>query len=104
MFKIILITQNRIQQENQHVIRFTPFHLAKRYCSILSVSFIYCSIYRFFFPSKELFSQRFLFFLSVSVQIPTDRLKLQARGPVPGPDINYTGPREVLLEFVILVL
>jgi len=26
------------------------------------------------------------------------------RGPVPGPGINYTGPREVLLEFVILVL
>jgi len=26
-----------------------------------------------------------------------------ARGPVPGPGINYTGPREVLLEFVILV-
>jgi hypothetical protein len=26
-----------------------------------------------------------------------------SRGPVPGPDINYTGPREVLLEFVILV-
>ena len=25
------------------------------------------------------------------------------RGPVPGPDISYTGPREVLLEFVILV-
>ena len=25
------------------------------------------------------------------------------RGPVPGPGINYTGPREVLLEFVILV-
>jgi len=24
-------------------------------------------------------------------------------GPVPGPGINYTGPREVLLEFVILV-
>ena len=24
------------------------------------------------------------------------------RGPVPGPGINYTGPREVLLEFVIL--
>jgi hypothetical protein len=23
--------------------------------------------------------------------------------PVPGPGINYTGPREVLLEFVILV-
>ena len=25
------------------------------------------------------------------------------RGPVPGPGINYTGPREVLLEFAILV-
>jgi len=25
------------------------------------------------------------------------------RGPVPGPGINYTGPQEVLLEFVILV-
>jgi hypothetical protein len=25
------------------------------------------------------------------------------RGPVPGPGINFTGPREVLLEFVILV-
>jgi hypothetical protein len=25
------------------------------------------------------------------------------RGPVPDPGINYTGPREVLLEFVILV-
>jgi len=25
------------------------------------------------------------------------------RGPLPGPGINYTGPREVLLEFVILV-
>jgi len=24
-------------------------------------------------------------------------------GPVPGPGINYTGPREVILEFVILV-
>jgi len=25
------------------------------------------------------------------------------RGPVPGPGFNYTGPREVLVEFVILV-
>jgi len=25
------------------------------------------------------------------------------RGPVPGPGINFTRPREVLLEFVILV-
>ena len=25
------------------------------------------------------------------------------RGPVPGPGIYYTGPRDVLLEFVILV-
>jgi hypothetical protein len=24
-------------------------------------------------------------------------------GPVPGPGINYTGPREFLLEFVILI-
>ena len=22
------------------------------------------------------------------------------RGPVPGPDINYTGPREILLELI----
>jgi len=26
-----------------------------------------------------------------------------ARCPVPGPGIKYTGPREVLLEFVILI-
>ena len=25
------------------------------------------------------------------------------RGPVPGPGINYTGPREILLQFVMLV-
>jgi len=25
------------------------------------------------------------------------------RGPVPGPGINYTGPRDVLLEIVILL-
>jgi len=25
------------------------------------------------------------------------------RGPVPGPSISYTGSREILLEFVILV-
>ena len=29
--------------------------------------------------------------------------QLLGRGPVPGPGINYTGTREVLLEFVILV-
>ena len=28
---------------------------------------------------------------------------LLSRGPVPGPGTNYTGPREILLEFVILV-
>ena len=38
----------------------------------------------------------------------TDRLSTcvsqpPGRGPVPGPGVNYTGPREVLLEFVILV-
>ena len=29
--------------------------------------------------------------------------QLPGRGPVPDPGINYTGPREVHLEFVILV-
>jgi hypothetical protein len=28
-------------------------------------------------------------------------LNRRARGPVPGPGINYTGPRKVLLEFLI---
>jgi len=36
-------------------------------------------------------------YLHTSVSLPP------GRGPVPGPGINYTGPREVLLEFVILV-
>jgi len=36
-----------------------------------------------------------VFYISVS-QPP-------GRCPVPGPGINYTGPREILLEFVILV-
>jgi len=36
-----------------------------------------------------------IFYVSVS-QPP-------GRGPVPGLGINYTGPREVLLEFVILI-
>ena len=36
-------------------------------------------------------------FIYISVSQPP------GRGPVPGPGINYTGPREVLLEFVILV-
>jgi hypothetical protein len=31
------------------------------------------------------------------------RYQPPGRGPVPGPGINYTGPSEVLLEFVILV-
>jgi hypothetical protein len=30
-------------------------------------------------------------------------LNRRGRGPVPGPVINYTGPLDVLLEFVILV-
>jgi len=42
------------------------------------------------------------------IYIYTDRLytsvsQTPGRGPVSGPDINYTGPREVLLEFVILI-
>jgi hypothetical protein len=28
-------------------------------------------------------------------------LNRRARGPVPGPGINYTGPLEVLLEFLV---
>jgi hypothetical protein len=28
-------------------------------------------------------------------------LNRRARGPVPGPGMNYTGPREVLLEFLV---
>jgi len=39
-----------------------------------------------------------LLVLSISVFF-----KPPGRGPVPRPGINYTGPREVLLEFVILV-
>jgi hypothetical protein len=38
-----------------------------------------------------------LLFPYASVSQPPDR------GPVPGPGINYTGLREVHLEFVILV-
>jgi len=30
-------------------------------------------------------------------------LNRRSAGPVPGPGSNYTGPREVHLEFVILV-
>ena len=29
--------------------------------------------------------------------------KPPGRGPIPGPGINYTGPREILLQFLILV-
>jgi hypothetical protein len=29
--------------------------------------------------------------------------QLPSRGPVVGPGINYTGPREALLEFVIFI-
>jgi hypothetical protein len=40
---------------------------------------------------------------SVLIRTPnTSASQPPGRGPVPGPDINYTGPREVL-EFVILV-
>jgi len=46
-----------------------------------------------------LFSNNFhpkLYTLYTSVSQPP------GRGPVPGPGINYTGPREILPEFVIL--
>jgi len=48
----------------------------------------------YFFTVKKFFAGRYN--LSSVSQPP-------CRGPVPGPVINYTGPREVLLEFVILV-
>jgi len=41
--------------------------------------------------------------LSYLTNLYTSVSQPPARCPVPGPDINYTGPREVLLEFVILV-
>jgi len=37
------------------------------------------------------------------VSVPYSVSQPPGRGPVPGPGINYTGLREVLLEFVILV-
>ena len=46
-------------------------------------------------PLAHILSSAELLYISVS-QPP-------GRGPVPGPGINYTGQREVLLEFVILV-
>jgi len=45
-------------------------------------------------------------FIGNRYNAPTDDIKKYfstGRGPVPGPGINYTGSREVLLEFVILV-
>ena len=57
------------------------------------------SCIRTFYPTvtqrKSGFAQHYVVYTSV-YQPP-------GRGPVPGPGINYTGPREVLLEFVILV-
>jgi len=43
------------------------------------------------------------FFLNLLLTVYTSVSQLPGCGPVPGPDINYTGPREVLLEVVILV-
>jgi hypothetical protein len=45
----------------------------------------------------HLFSNLFLQTLYISVSHPP------GHNPVPGPGINYTEPREVLLEVVILV-
>jgi len=41
--------------------------------------------------------RKFVSIVYISVSQPL------GRGPVLGPGINYTGPQEVLLEFVILV-
>jgi len=43
-------------------------------------------------PTEDLYKTQALY---TSISQPLDR------GPVPGPGINYTGPRMVLLEFVI---
>jgi len=40
---------------------------------------------------------------SYSLTVYNSVCQTPGRGPVPGPGINYTGKREVLLEFVILV-
>jgi len=57
----------------------------------VSTSYIYL-----FHRVKTPVNLRLLFFLKTSVSQPP------GRGPVPGPGVNYTGPREVLLELVIL--
>ena len=41
--------------------------------------------------------------VDISQLIYSSVSQLPGRGPVPGPVINYTGPREVLLEFVVLI-
>jgi hypothetical protein len=41
--------------------------------------------------------------LSLNVGVETSVSQPPGRGPIPGPGINCTGPREVLLDFVILV-
>jgi len=38
----------------------------------------------------------------VTTCVQTSVSQPPGRGPVPDPDINYTGPRDVLLEFFIL--
>jgi len=44
----------------------------------------------------------YLYRISIIIRY-TSVYQLPGRDPVPGPGINYTGQREVLLEFVILV-
>ena len=44
----------------------------------------------------------FLFLLLLLHVLYTSVSEPSGRGPVPGPGINYAGPREILLEFVIL--
>jgi len=41
---------------------------------------------------KHITRQIIILYISVS--------QLPGRGPVPGPGINYTGPREILLELI----
>ena len=57
------------------------------------------------FHAKVLNSDRQFLRILMHVQIILYCSVSQSQGcdPIPGPGINYAGPREILLEFVILV-
>jgi len=57
----------------------------------------------FTFPSSSHLHEAWLFLSIISCCVYSSVSQSPGRGPVPGPGINYSGPREVLLEFVTLV-